>query len=126
MNFSGNDDVSEILAKSNPTASKLWRIANVSIVLAVLGVATGVFLLVLTILFGSSEPGGLIDILPVLSMLSVMAAGLAYFVFCVCFIAIAILFKDYIWAIAIFLFSILAVLYRGFKAREIKTKNTAR
>ncbi len=124
MNFTGKDEVSEILAKSNPTASKLWRVANVSGVLAVLGMLAAIGMIVLVILApaitGNHEDNALMGILPVLSMLAIIGGGLAYFVFTLCLFILAIVLKEYAWAIGIFAFSVLAVVYRVVKAGEIK------
>ena len=128
MNISelGQDDVTNILSKSNPTLEQLWRVSNIAIYLAIAGILISLLLLIVAIFVPAiGQKEGIADILPPLSMLLIIAAGLAFFIYCLCVFVTAIILKDYIWAIGIFLFSFLAIMYKKFKSREIRAKNLA-
>lgn len=142
------DDVSEALAKSNPNAGTCWKISNLAGAVSFLTLVGAVLLIITAIVIpavigtlysspatpSSANSGavGMISsnlqsldqsitsLLAVLAMLLIILSGLAFSIYGLAVAALAILHKEYLWAIGNFFIPLpVAVVYRYLKNKEI-------
>ncbi len=131
LNF-WEDDVSRALAKRGGLSSTAWKISNLtgkgSFFLLLGAIFLVIFVIVLPAIFGSSGvlANFLINVIPIISMLMIIAAGISFLVFVISIAIMAFSQHDTLWGIAILVLSvvtglgfILALFYKRQKSKEI-------
>ncbi|MCK4319392.1 hypothetical protein KAW38_02365 [Candidatus Micrarchaeota archaeon] len=121
--FGLNDPlVSTVGQKYGDIAGTLWKVSNAAIQLAVIFFVLGVIALVIGIagLILLPQVQILWNIIFGLGGLLMALFGLAIAIYVLCVFILAIVAKEYLWAVGIFLIGFLAFIYKYLRGKEMK------